>query len=119
METVVAGARKFERISDKSHEEPTTKKLSWSKAIRDMFMLEAATSLVVSLDALKGPYENIGIVSALLLTMVQLGHASDVGAELISVDFASDASLILLTLNTFSSFAAPFFVRSSRCSQTA
>lgn len=83
----------FKKLSDKPP------KLPWCHAIWDLLTLNAATSLASGVDSLKGPYENIGLVSALLLTMVQLGNP-DVGSELVSYEWAYAMYLHLILLNT-------------------
>lgn len=59
--------------------------LSFGDAIYEMVSLRAATALITSKESLKGPYESIALVSALMLTMTSLAP-DGIGGELAGVD---------------------------------
>ena len=59
--------------------------LSFGDAIYEMVSLRAATALITSKESLKGPYESIALVSALMLTMTSLAP-DGIGGELAAVD---------------------------------
>ena len=70
--------------------------LSLGGAAYELLSLNAATSLITSKDALSGPYENIGLVSALLLTMVSLSSA-DVGTAFPGVEKETASKVYIVT----------------------
>jgi len=72
---------------------PPRSNISFCYAVCELLSLNAATALVSSKQSLQQPYENICLVSSLLLTMVTLSPVDNVGEELTFEGDASDGAL--------------------------
>lgn len=60
--------------------------MTFSDALWEMLTLRAAVHLISSRDSMKGPYENICLISTLLLTMISLSPVDVVGEALPGYD---------------------------------
>jgi hypothetical protein len=80
-------------------------KTPWLHTVRDFVTLRASTSLIRSKESLLGAYQNLGVISALMMTLVAV-QRPDVGSEFVSEEFSAQLYVVLAMLNTIFFFAS-------------